>query len=249
MEPKRPDPSKRSSKPRAGGGGRPALTPAEEQAVERILSLYRHGWFPMNQEWDDLEGEAETRWVQPELRGIIPLEESKFHIASTLRAKVRGAKFEITTDAAFDRVIEECAQPAEGRETTWLDSEITSSFLLLHRAGRAHSVEAWTPNGSSRVLVGGLYGLAMGRVFCGESMFSRPELGGTDASKVCLVHLVHHLRTRGFVMLDAQLNNDHLAQFGCHEIPRLEYMKVVAAHAEDQVEWQPFEPARTVAEV
>ena len=99
----------------------------------------------------------------------------------------------------------------------------------------------------NRVLVGGLYGLAMGRVFCGESMFSRPEHGGTDASKACLVHLVHHLRRRGFVMLDAQLSNDHLTQFGCHEIPRDEYMGIVRAHADDRVGWQPFEPVRTIA--
>lgn len=193
----------------------------------------------MNEEWED--GRAETRWVQPNSRGIIPLDEDRFHISSTLRAKVRSGKFEITTDEAFARVIHECGQPAKGREQTWLDDEIVAAFLLLHKAGHAHSVEAWSRHEGVRTLVGGLYGLALGRVFCGESMFSRPAIGGTDASKVCLVHLVHHLRRRGFVLLDSQLSNEHLTQFGCHEIPRGEYLEVLKLHASVGLEWGPLE--------
>lgn len=223
----------------------PPLTHEETRAVEHLLSLYRQGWFPMNEEWED--GKAETRWVQPNTRGIIPIEAERFHIPSTLRAKVRGGKFEITSDQAFARVIHECGQPAKGREETWLDDEIVAAFLLLHKAGHAHSIEAWSIHEGQRTLVGGLYGLALGRVFCGESMFSRPALGGTDASKVCLVHLVRHLRRRGFVLLDSQLSNEHLAQFGCHEIPRERYLEVLKYHAAPDagMEWEPWEPVQT----
>lgn len=236
MKPKRPNPTT------------PALTLEETRAVEHLLSLYRQGWFPMHEEWED--GKAETRWVQPNSRGIIPLEAERFHIPSTLRARVRGGKFEITSDESFARVIHECGQPAKGREGTWLDGEIVAAFLLLHKAGHAHSIEAWTIHEGQRTLVGGLYGLALGRVFCGESMFSRPALGGTDASKVCLVHLVHHLRCRGFVLLDSQLSNEHLTQFGCHEIPREQYLEVLKDHAAVHagVEWKPWEPERTQME-
>jgi leucyl/phenylalanyl-tRNA--protein transferase len=227
----------------------PRLSEVEHHAVENLLILYRQGWFPMNEEWDDLNGGSETRWVQPSSRGVIPLDPAAFHIPSTLRARVRTGTFEITTDTVFDRVIFECGQPAKGRESTWLDAEIVDAFLLLHKAGHAHSIEAWTTRHSTRTLVGGLYGLALGRVFCGESMFSRPALGGSDASKVCLVHLVHHLRRRGFVLLDSQLKNDHLAQFGCHEMAREHYLELLKSHATPQIEWLPFEPRRTIAEI
>lgn len=223
------------------------LTPDETKAVTHLLSLYRQGWFPMHETWED--GATETRWVQPQSRGIIPLEADRFHIPSTLKSRVKSGSFEITTDHAFARVIEECGTPAPGREGTWLHDEIIEAFLLLHDAGHAHSIEAWKSDNGERVLVGGLYGLALGRVFCGESMFSRPNLGGTDASKVCLVHLVHHLRRREFVLLDSQLTNEHLAQFGCYEMARPDYLKTLAEHGASEVAWLPFEPQRTRSEV
>jgi leucyl/phenylalanyl-tRNA---protein transferase len=234
-------------KPEQPASSLPSLSFEESRAVNHLLSLYRQGWFPMNEEWEDLNGESETRWVQPSSRGVIPLDPVSFHIPGTLRAKVRSGPFEVTADTVFERVIHECGEPAPGRESTWLDNEIVDAFLLLHKAGHAHSIEAWTARDGTRTLVGGLYGLALGRVFCGESMFSRPALGGSDASKVCLVHLVHHLRRRGFVLLDSQLKNDHLAQFGCHDVPREEYLATLTKHAMDSVAWQPFEPSQTMA--
>lgn len=208
-----------------------------------MLEMYRDGWFPMYEEEDD-----EIRWVQPQARGVLPLDE-RFRVSRSLRARVRSAKFEVTTDLAFGRVIRECGKATPGREETWLHADIVQAFELLHRAGLAHSVEAWLRAGEERVLVGGLYGLALGGVFSGESMFSRPALGGTDASKVCLVHLVHHLRRRGFEVLDAQLTNEHLEQFGIVEIPREAYLARVKELQGRSVAWGVFEPSRTIAEI
>lgn len=221
---------------------RDILTRAERGLVDEVLRLYRHGWFPMNDQ------DGRVRWVQPGERGIIPLD-NRFHISGTLRARVRSGRYTITTDRAFGAVIRACAAPAKGRDETWLDDSIINAFELLHRAGHAHSIEAWRPGASGDVLVGGLYGLVLGSVFCGESMFSRPALGGTDASKVCLVHLVGHLRRRGFVMLDAQMMNEHLERFGCYAMPREDYLRTVEAHAAEHRDWPPFEPERTRAEV
>jgi leucyl/phenylalanyl-tRNA--protein transferase len=218
--------------------------------VSALLERYHEGWFPMH---DEASGEVE--WVQPRVRSIIPIEPERFRVPRSLRAKVRRGVFEITTDAAFGRVIRACARPSKGREQTWLNPEITAWFELLHEAGHAHSIEAWaTPAGAGEhgrgepVLVGGLYGLAMGSVFAGESMFSRPDLGGTDASKVCLVHLVHHLRRRGFVLLDAQLENPHLSQFGATTMPRGRYIAKLETHASDARPWLAFEPEATRVE-
>jgi leucyl/phenylalanyl-tRNA--protein transferase len=220
------------------------LTREEHARVDAVLEMYRQGWFPMYEHEDD-----KVHWVQPRRRGIVPLQADRFHVPRTLRARVRGGRFTLTTDAAFGEVIRACAAPAPGRESTWLSPDIVELYELLHCAGLAHSVEAWLGEGASRVLVGGLYGLAVGSVFCGESMFSRPDRGGTDASKVCLVHLVHHLRRRGFTMLDAQLTNRHLAQFGSREIPQTGYLAHVEAHAGDERPWQPWEPEATVRDL
>ncbi len=222
-----------------------ALTRDEELAlVARLMALYRGGWFPM---YDDESGVLE--WVQPRVRSIVPLAEGEFRVTRSLRSAVRRATLTITTDAAFGDVMRGCASPSKGREQTWINEDIVQWFLLLHRHGHAHSLEAWLPDPSApggRVLVGGLYGLAIGAVFAGESMFSRPDLGGTDASKVCLVHLVHHLRRRGFVLLDAQLDNPHLHQFGAAPMPRREYLDLVAKHGNETREWVPFDPDATV---
>ncbi len=215
------------------------LTPAEQRLVDGFLRMYRDGWFPMLME----EGPG-VEWVQPEHRAIIPLDD-RFKVSKTLAQRVRSGRFIVTHDRAFGEVIRACAAPAKGREDTWLDPSIIDAFLVLHKAGHAHSVEAWLPPAGRRdggvpegsVLVGGLYGLGVGSVFCGESMFSRPELGGTDASKVCLVNLVQHLRKRGFTLLDAQLSSEHLERFGMYEMPKNDYVAHVAAHAEADVTW------------
>jgi len=208
----------------------------EPAVIDAALHAYRRGWFPM---FDPDKGEV--GWFQPYERCVIPLDDT-FRVASSLAQRVRSARFTVTGDTAFEQVIRECAAPARGREETWLSEEIIQLFLAFHRAGLAHSVEAWRDGR----LVGGLYGLAVGAVFCGEAMFSRPALGGTDASKVCLVHLVSHLRRRGFVLLDAQMHSDHLGRFGAHPIPHERYLAVVKKHGRDEVAWGPFEPARTL---
>jgi leucyl/phenylalanyl-tRNA--protein transferase len=180
-----------------------------------------------------------VHWVQPRQRGVIPIDEG-FRVSRSLRAAVRSGRFEITSDQAFGSVIRECAKPRKKRESTWLDESIQALFELLHWAGHAHSVEAWIDGPGGRELVGGLYGLVVGSVFCGESMFSAPSRGGTDASKVCLVHLVEHLRKQGFMLLDAQLFNLHLRQFGCVEIEQPEFAELLHAAAGVAREWGRF---------
>lgn len=218
----------------------PPPEPAEHarRVLEWVLSMYRQGWFPM---YDDESGRVQ--WVQPHLRGIIPLDE-RFVVSRSLRQAVKSAKFEVTSDRAFVDVIQACAAPAKGREQTWLSDEIIDAFCVLHEHGVAHSIEVWV--GEPRRLVGGLYGVCIGSVFCGESMFSRPEIGGSNASKVALVHLVSHLRGCGFTLLDSQLENDHLAQFGCYTMPREEYLKHLTRHARAEVAWGRFDVAQAV---
>ncbi len=213
-----------------------ALSVEQTEFLNAVLSHYRQAWFPMNN--PETGG---TEWVRARRRGIIPIEPEKFHVGGTLRARVRSARFRISTDTAFKEVIRSCATPAAGRPDTWIDPTIIETFDLLHTAGLAHSVEAWIdePGVPSR-LVGGLYGLALGRIFCGESMFSNPADGGTDASKVCLVKLVSHLRARQFQVLDAQLANAHLEQFGLYTVDRRTYTRWLDQWADDAADWLPW---------
>lgn len=216
--------------PRARG---PRFDP---ELVAHVLERYRAGWFLM-----DNDG-AGAQWVTPYQRALLPLDE-RFAVSRSLRAMVRRGGFRVTTDAAFGRVIRACAVASPGREETWLNGQIIAVFEHLHAAGHAHSIEAWLPSaeGGADVLVGGLYGLAMGRVFCGESMFSLPALGGSNASKVCLVHLVTHLRALGFVVLDAQLPNPHLEQFGLFTVDQAQYLRTLETHAQGiGPAWLPF---------
>jgi leucyl/phenylalanyl-tRNA--protein transferase len=197
--------------------------------IEQALELYLQGFFPMAREGRIESARARAiEWIQPRTRGLLPLDE-RFHVPRSLARVLHRRVFEVTSDEAFGRVIRECAKSAPGRETTWLEPRIITLFDALHAAGHAHSVEAWRVHEGERTLVGGTYGLALGRAWCGESMFSRPELGGTDASKVCLVHLVRHLRRLGFVLFDAQLSNPHLLQFGLYELRAEHYIEQLAA--------------------
>ncbi len=179
-----------------------------------VVRAYCIGAFPMA-----TSRHGEIHWYSPDPRAVLPLEESRFKIPRSLRKRVTAGQFQITTDLAFDRVIRSCAEPRPGSSDTWINDEIVDVYTRLHEAGLAHSVEAWT-GPDNHQLVGGLYGLALGSAFFGESMFSRV----TDASKVCLVHLVRELRSRGFTLLDVQFTNRHLEQFGVYEIPRQEYL-------------------------
>ncbi|HXR95853.1 MAG TPA: leucyl/phenylalanyl-tRNA--protein transferase [Rhizomicrobium sp.] len=187
----------------------PVLTP------ELLLSAYAQGLFPMAERRDD----PTLYWVSPEKRGIIPLD--GLHVPKRLARTVRSNRYRITSDHAFVRVMRACAEPAPGREQTWINDEILRLYTALHAGGHAHSVECW--DGDS--LAGGLYGVSLGAAFFGESMFSHLR----DASKVALVALVEILRGGGYMLLDAQFLTQHLAQFGAYEIPREEYL--VRLHA------------------
>ncbi len=189
----------------------PPLTP------QLLLRAYRHGLFPMSHSRHD----EHVHWYSPDPRAILPLDNVKF--SRSLLKRVRRGDYRITHDQAFEAVIRGCAAPRLGAADTWISEPIIRVFTALHTMGYAHSVEAWAASeaeGGEERLVGGLYGIALGRAFFGESMFSR----ATDASKVCLVHLVEHLRAHGFTLLDVQFNNPHMAQFGVVEIPRREYL-------------------------
>jgi leucyl/phenylalanyl-tRNA--protein transferase len=178
-----------------------------------LIAAYSQGIFPMADE------EGRISWYDPDPRAIIPLD--AFHVPRRLARTVRSGRFEIRVDTAFRAVMEACAAPAPGRETTWISPEMIDAYTALHQLGFAHSVEAWREGR----LVGGLYGVALRGLFAGESMFSRE----TDASKVALVHLVERLRRGGFVLLDTQfLVGGHMRQFGAIEIPRREYKRRLA---------------------
>lgn len=177
--------------------------------TDELLICYRRGVFPMADSRDD----PSLFLVDPELRGLLPLD--AFHIPKRLKRRICQDPFRVTFDTAFTRVIEACAEPHADRPNTWINSSIVNLYSALHRQGHAHSVECWDGD----TLVGGLYGVALGGAFFGESMFSRAD----DVSKIALVHLVARLIDRGFVLLDAQFYNPHLSQFGLIEVTRGEF--------------------------
>lgn len=180
---------------------------------ELLLRAYSIGLFPMSDAADD----PEIFWVEPEMRGILPLD--AFHISKSLAKAVRKKPFDIRFDTAFDAVVEKCAEEAEDRPSTWINDTIKELYGALHRLGHAHSVEAFEGD----ALVGGLYGVSLGSAFFGESMFSRR----TNASKICLVHLVERLKFRGFTLLDAQFTTEHLKTFGAIDVPKQDYLKLL----------------------
>jgi leucyl/phenylalanyl-tRNA---protein transferase len=175
-----------------------------------LVAAYASGWFPM-------ASEGEIRWYSPDPRGILPLDQ--VHIPRRLARVARTGRFRIEVDRAFVEVMRACAADERDREDpgTWIDDEIIESYTALHEAGIAHSVETWIDDR----LVGGLYGVALGGAFFGESMFHHE----TDASKVALVALVERLRSRGYRLLDTQWVTPHLEQFGAVEIPREDYLR------------------------
>ena len=207
---------------------------------ELLLRAYRAGLFPMAE-----SREAERLyWLDPELRGVIPLD--GFHLPKRLLRTTLSGDFHVTADRAFATVIAACAEPAEGRDETWINPDIERLFGTLHGLGHAHSIEVWDGPPEDERLAGGLYGVALGGAFFGESMFSRMR----DASKVALVHLVARLRLGGFTLLDAQFQTAHLAQFGCHEVPRQRYKRLLAAAVEVPAAWIGApDPARLEAEI
>ena len=173
--------------------------------AELLVRAYQNGIFPMAKSKN-----GPIEWFSPDPRCIIPIEE--FHVPRSLRRLVERSVFQITANVAFSTVISACAR----RQDTWISPEIVRAYTELHAMGYAHSIEAWL----DERCVGGLYGVAIGAAFFGESMFSEFP----NASKVCLVHLVQLLRQRGCKLLDSQIINDHIAQFGAIEISRDEYL-------------------------
>ena len=178
-------------------------------------------------------------WYAPDPRGILPLD--AVHIPKSLARVVRQQRFHVTTDTAFEAVMRGCATPGRGRELTWISDEIVQAYTALWRFGFAHSVECWTEGADGeRELAGGLYGVAMGGAFFGESMFHRQR----DASKVALVHLVDRLNAGGFILLDTQMTTPHLERFGVIEISRVEYERRLEGALRVSATWDslPDEP-------
>jgi len=182
--------------------------------ADQILRAYALGVFPMARQHDD----PKLYWVDPEKRGILPLVD--FHLPRSLKKVLKRECFDLRVDTAFEQVLELCAESTARRPETWINAEIVRLFTDLHHAGLAHSVESWQDGR----LVGGLYGLSLGSAFFGESMFSR----ATDASKVALAYLVALMKKGGYTLLDTQFVTDHLAQFGAIEIPRRDYLRLLA---------------------
>jgi leucyl/phenylalanyl-tRNA--protein transferase len=197
--------------------------------VDDLILCYRRGVFPMA----DAREDEDLFLVDPELRGIIPLD--GFHVPRRLARSVRAGIYDVRVDTAFSRTVAACAEVRAGRTETWISRPIESMYAELFLRGLAHSVECWADG----ELVGGLYGVSIGGAFFGESMFSLQR----DASKIALVHLVARLIVGGYRLLDTQFMTEHLAQFGALEIPRQAYHRELAAALAVEADFYDFAPA------
>ncbi len=201
-----------------------------------LLKAYTAGIFPMAESAND----SALYWVEPEVRGVIPLD--RFHVSRSLARRIRSRQFRVTVDTDFDGVIRSCSgQPGSAgehavveRPSTWINARISALYNQLHAMGCCHSVECRDRSGA---LVGGLYGVRIGAVFFGESMFSAQR----DASKVAMVHLVARLKAGGFRLLDTQFVTDHLKTFGCEEVLRDDYRKLLDDALLAQADFTAFE--------
>ncbi len=191
-----------------------------------VLAMYAMGFFPMA-EHRKAEG---FDFYAPQIRALLPID---LHISKRLRRTARSYPFNLKVNTAFADVIHACA---DTHDTTWINDDIIALYIHLHEQGYAHSVECWQDN----LLVGGLYGLSLGGIFCGESMFSSV----TDASKIALIHLCSRLKRGGYTLLDSQFRNPHLDQFGLYEMPQDDYVELVQNHLGDKTN---FGPAGDVA--
>jgi leucyl/phenylalanyl-tRNA--protein transferase len=187
------------------------LAAGADLAVPRLLDAYRRGIFP----WYS-EGEP-VLWWSPDPRMI--LAPGRLAVSRSLRKRLRRGDYEVRTDTSFEEVMRACAEPREGQAGTWISAEMIDAYGALHQAGYAHSVECWIDG----ELAGGLYGVSIGRVFFGESMFTQRS----DASKIALVHLVRQLERWSFGLIDCQMSTPHLASLGAHEIPRPDFMRAL----------------------
>lgn len=198
----------------------PHTQAALEITPQLLLQAYAAGIFPMSEGRDD----PNLFWVQPKRRGIIPLD--GFHISRSLARRIRQNPFEIRINSDFAGVVAACAD----RDETWINAEITALYSALHEEGFAHSLELW----QGRDLVGGVYGVALGAAFFGESMFSRAR----DASKIALAYLVARLNAGGFTLFDVQFTTPHLIRLGAIEISRIDYRKRLDAALEKQADFK-----------
>lgn len=237
---------------------------SDQEFVDALLSVYRQGAFPMaDVPWNDSTRQQAERaaddvslelpcasriaFFSPDPRAILPLEAGGFHVPGGLRRHVRRSPFTFTTDGAFERVIRACARPRKQRDGDeengmWIDEHIARAYTMLHTHGHAHSIEAWLDH----QLVGGVYGVHIGAAFFAESMFCRPDLGGSNASSLCLVHLIAHLRHCGFVLMDVQLSNSHTLRFGVIDVPRREYLERLNLATGQAATWQSLDPTRAL---
>ena len=188
---------------------------------QRVLSAYHQGIFPWYSDGQPI------LWWSPDPRCVLYPE--RLRLGRSLRKAMRTHPYRITTDKAFREVIHACAAPRPGQDGTWITTELLEAFCRLHKMGFAHSFEAW----NKQQLVGGIYGLAIGRIFIGESMFHRAP----NASKIALVSLVNHLHQRGFIILDCQISSAHLCALGAEEIPRSAYLALLKRWAALPCSW------------
>jgi leucyl/phenylalanyl-tRNA--protein transferase len=210
----------------------PALTElSSRDRVALLLRAWSSGAFPMA---DGRHGSVSFYSADP--RSVLPLGDGGLNVPRSLRALLRSGRFQVRSDTAFERVIRSCADAS--RDGSWINDWIIESYLALHQAGHAHSVEAFVDG----ELAGGLYGVHIGGVFFGESMFTAPAKVASGASKVCLVHLWDHLRRRGFSMLDTQYANEHMRRFGIVEVRERVFRGMLKEALAKPVAWGPFEP-------
>lgn len=193
----------------------------------KLLKAYALGVFPMSEARDD----DSIFWVEPEERGVIMLD--NFHVSRSLRKKLKKEHYDVYFDKDFNSVIRACAEPAKGREETWINDIIIDLYSQLFELGFVHTVEAYDKQG---LLVGGLYGVSLGSAFFGESMFSKKD----DASKYCLAHLVAKMKTNGFSLLDTQFVTDHLKSLGAVEIKKQDYHNLLQKAMKTVVEFKPY---------
>ncbi len=201
------------------------LAAGGDLSPERLIEAYHSGIFP----W--FNANETILWWSPDPRMV--LFPSELRISRSLNKILRNSNYEVRVDSAFSQVIQACAEPRKGQSGTWIHSDMVSAYTVLHEMGLAHSVETWVGG----ELVGGLYGIAQGKMFFGESMFSRTH----DASKIAFVHLVKQLERWNFKMIDCQMKTAHLASFGAREIPRKEFsqrLKELVNYSNQIEKWQ-----------
>lgn len=212
-----------------------------DEVVEMFLHAYRVGAFPMadipeQRRRDGTFRAAPTiRWYSPDPRAIVELSDGGMHIGRTVARQIRGGRFMLTSDRAFERVIRACARPGPTRGGAWLEETLIRCYTLLHDRGHAHSIEAW---GANQSLLGGIYGVSLGAAFFAESMFTAIDEGGTGASSVCLVTLWNHLRACGYELMDVQMANDHTSRFGVRDISRADYLDRLARAVQSPDRWK-----------